>query len=104
MAYCLFKSVIDGFSEAGDEDSAKIIEYAKRAVALDEADALAHHTLALSLLYFSGNHDLAIAEGSRAVSLNPSFSQAHVPLGNALSFSGKPEEGIAHLKIGRAHV
>ncbi len=98
MAYCLFKSVLDGFSEAGDEDSAKIIEYAKRAVALDEADALAHHTLALSLLYFSGNHDLAIAEGSRAVSLNPSFSQAHVPLGNALSFSGKPEEGIAHLK------
>ncbi len=98
MAYSLFRYVFDGFSETGDEGSDKIIEFARRAVALDDADALAHHTLALSVLYFSGNHDLAIAEASRAVSLNPSFSQAHVPLGNALSFSGKPEEGIAHLE------
>ncbi len=98
MAYCLFFSVFTGFSEASEEGSNKIIEFAKRAVALDDADALAHHTLGLSMLYFSGNHDLAIAETSRAVALNPSFSQAHVPLGNALSFSGKPEEGIAHLE------
>ena len=98
MAYCLFASVFHGFSEATEEGSNKIIEFAKRAVALDDADARAHHTLGLSMLYFSGNHDLAIAETSRAVALNPSFSQAHVPLGNALSFSGKPEEGIAHLE------
>ncbi len=32
------------------------------------------------------------------MALNPSFSQAHVPLGNALSFSGRPREGIEHLK------
>ena len=98
MAYCLFRNVFDGFAEASDANGARIIEFAKRAVALDDADALAHHTLALSMLYFSGNHDLAIAEASRAVNLNPSFSQAHGPLGNALNFSGKPEEGIAHLE------
>ncbi len=98
MAYCLFRSVFDGFSEGSEEGSNRIIDFAKRAVALDDADALAHHTLGLTMLYFSGNHDLAIAETSRAVALNPSFSQAHVPLGNALSFSGKPEEGIAHLE------
>jgi len=98
MAYCLFRYVLDGFSEAGDEGRDKIIEYARRAVALDDADALAHHTLALSTLYFSDDHDLAIAEGSRAVALNPSFSQAHVPLGTALSFTGRPMEAIQHLE------
>lgn len=98
MAYCLFRYVFDGFAEAGDEGSEQIIKFARRAVALDDADALAHHTLALSTLYFSADHGLAIAEGARAVALNPSFSQAHVPLGNALSFSGKPEQGIAHLE------
>ncbi len=54
MAYCLFRYVLDGFSEAGDEGREKILEFARRAVALDDADALAHHTLALSTLYFSG--------------------------------------------------
>ena len=98
MAYSLFRYIFDGLSEESEDNSAEIIDFAKRAVALDDTDALAHHTLALSMLYFSGNHDVAIAEGSRAVALNPSFSQAHVPLANAFSFSGRPEEGIAHLE------
>jgi adenylate cyclase len=99
MAYALFRYMFDGLAEPGEVDNAEIVEFAKRAVALDDADALGHHTLALSLLYISGAHDLSIAEAQRAVELNPNFSQAHVPLGNALSFVGKPKEGICHLEL-----
>jgi TolB-like protein len=99
MAYALFRYLFDGLAEPGEVENAEIVEFAKRAVALDEADALGHHTLALSLLYLSGAHDLSIAEAQRAVELNPNFSQAHVPLGNALSFIGKPKEGIPHLEL-----
>ena len=98
MAYSLFRYVLDGYSEPGENYSDKIIEFARRAITLDDADALAHHTLAVALLYFSDKYDLSIAEARRAVEINPNFSQAHVPLGNALSFVGKPEEGIAHLE------
>jgi adenylate cyclase len=98
MAYCLFRYVLDGFSEPGENYGDEIIERAKRAIALDDGDSLAHHTLAVALLYFSDMHDLSIAEARRAVELNPNFSQAHVPLGNALSFIGKPDQGIPHLE------
>ncbi|HEY4492244.1 MAG TPA: hypothetical protein VI958_09625, partial [Acidobacteriota bacterium] len=99
MAYALFRYLFDGLADPGEVNKTEIIEYAKRAVALDEADALGHHTLALSSLYFLGAHDLSIAEAQRAVELNPNFSQAHVPLGNALSFVGKPKQGIPHLEL-----
>ena len=98
-AYALFRYLFDGLARPGEVDNTEIVEFAKRAVTLDDADALGHHTLALSLLYFLGAHDLSIAEAQRAVELNPNFSQAHVPLGNALSFVGRHGEGIHHLEL-----
>jgi adenylate cyclase len=98
LGYALFRHAWDGYAENTGIDSRIFIEHAKRAIALDDADAMAHMLHSIGLL-FSGKFDSAIAEGRRAVELNPNFSSAYVPLGNALMVSGQPAEAIQCFEI-----
>jgi TolB-like protein/Tfp pilus assembly protein PilF len=69
---------------------------ARKAVNLDERDAVAHFTLGRA-------HSLrcefepAVDEIQTAIDLNPSFAQAHFGLGHVLTHSGRMEMAIASL-------
>jgi len=70
---------------------------ARRAVALDGADAGARACLAMVLMR-RGDHEGALAEAERALSLAPNLPAAGGTLGAALMFSGRPKEGLAALE------
>jgi adenylate cyclase len=69
-------------------------EAATLAVARDDSDPVAHWALSVVSLY-SRQHDRAIREAERAISLNPNFAEGQVSLGEALLYSGRSEEALA---------
>ncbi len=73
----------------------KAKELTKKALAMDDTLADAH--ILLSILYRSKKekeYDKSIAEGRRAVELDPSGSTAYTFYGAALLFASRPEEAI----------
>ena len=70
---------------------------ARRAVALDGADAEARSRLAIAL-YSRGDHQGAQAEAEWALAISPNLADAHGALGVVLTYSGRPKEGLAALK------
>jgi adenylate cyclase len=70
---------------------------ARRAVALDGADAEAHSTLGATLCS-RGDYEGALAEAERALAISPNLAGAHATLGATRIFSGRPKEGLAALK------
>jgi adenylate cyclase len=70
---------------------------ARRAVALNEADAEARSSLAFTLL-MRGDHHSALAEAEHALALSPNLAAAHGEKGAALIFSARPTEGLAALQ------
>ncbi len=70
---------------------------ARRAVALDGADAEAHARLALALLA-RGDHAGADAEAGHALALCPNLAAAHGARGVALAYGGRPRDGVAALE------
>jgi adenylate cyclase len=80
-------------AEAQSEEEA----LARRAVALDGGDAEARSRLALAL-NARGDHQGAQAEAERALTICPNLAAAYGPLGVALTYSGRPREGLAALE------
>jgi adenylate cyclase len=70
---------------------------ARRAVALDGEDAEARSRLAIAL-QSRGDYQGGQAEAERALVISPNLADAHGALGVVLTFSGRPEEGLAALK------
>jgi len=72
-------------------------EAAQRAVALDDSLPLAHARL--SWVYLARrDHEEAVAEGRRAIALDPNDAEYHAQLGNILNWAGKPKEAIGFIK------
>jgi adenylate cyclase len=71
---------------------------ARRAVALDPADAEARARLGMTL-WMRADYQGALAEVERALALSPNLAYAHGIRGSTLVFSGRPEEGVAALEI-----
>ncbi|MEE9209343.1 MAG: tetratricopeptide repeat protein, partial [Kiloniellales bacterium] len=95
-AYTHYLDVMVGHGESPDESIAAGLAAGKTAVALDEKDPVGY--FALGRIYMlRGEHDTSIAELETALSLNPSFAQAHHGLGFALALSGRLEEGAEAL-------
>ena len=78
-------------------DPKDILDRARRAVALDDRDALSHLALAWSLT-FSRQPESAIDAAKRATALNPSFAHAYAILGRILIHSGRCDEGIRQVE------
>jgi adenylate cyclase len=72
---------------------ATILECARRAIALDPLNSVAHRALSIGYL-FAAQHTAAISEARRAIELNPSFAGAYHALGVALFSDGQPHEAI----------
>ena len=70
---------------------------ARRAVALDGANAEARGVLA-GTLQRSGDHEGAVAEAERTLALAPNLAAAHGTLGAILIHSGRPREGLAAME------
>ncbi len=101
LAFCFFQERNSGYADDPDEWLRLGDEAARKAVALDEGDAVAHLIFG-SVSMFARRHDQAIDELRRAVELNPNLAQAHAQLCNALTFAGRAEEGLEALDVAMA--
>jgi adenylate cyclase len=70
---------------------------ARRAVALDDADAEARSLLATALRR-RGDYDGGLVEAERALKISPNLACAHGERGATLIFSGRTKEGVAALE------
>jgi adenylate cyclase len=102
MGYYLLGSVYQmdyrlGNTKSPRETIDKGIELAQKMLALDDSIAEGH--VLLSTFYsILGEHEKAIAEGERAVSLSPRLSQAYSAYGSSLRYAGRAEEAIPLLQ------
>ena len=82
-----------GNTKSPRETLEKAIELAQKAIAMDDSIASAHGLLCV-LYRAKREYDKAIAEGERAVALNPGQTAVLVNYGNSLTYAGRPEEAI----------
>ncbi len=75
------------------------IEAARKAVALDEGNPEAHNALAGGLFWFDWNWTEAELHFRRAITLNPSFAQAHYDYAWLLVAAGRTLEGLRELDL-----
>ncbi len=73
---------------------------AQKAVALDDSLPTAHWGLS-ELYALTQQYDQAIAEGQRAIALDPNNADSYVVLAQALFFAGRPEESLTMLAQAR---
>jgi adenylate cyclase len=66
---------------------------AQKALALNDSLPVAHRVLCWTYVW-KKQHDLAIAEGLKAVALDPNDADSYSMLSQTLNFAGKPEEAI----------
>ena len=81
-------------------DALRSIEtLARRAVALDFADAEAHACLCTALLLAHADYEGAWVEAEHALAISPNLATAHGELGRAQIYGGKPREGLASIAM-----
>jgi adenylate cyclase len=86
-----------GTTKSPQESLEKAIALAQKAVALDDGYAWGH--VSLCYCYFlKREYDKSIAEGERALALNPSGADARAVYADALTYVGRAEEAIPLLK------
>jgi adenylate cyclase len=71
----------------------RAFELAQRAIALDDSLPPAHVVVG-RVYQFKKQHERAIAELERAITLDPNFAFGYSDLGITLNFAGRPEEAI----------
>lgn len=95
LAYCIIIDMVYFDAEPEKEDLDEAFEAAKKAVLLDDRDAVAH--FALGRVYLARQqYDAALNELETSVSLNPNLAQAHCGLGDALTYSERLDEALRH--------
>ena len=93
LAYTYHRDIWFGYTADRQQSIDALIENAKRALACDDGDSMAHCMLGFGYTW-SRRFDLSIAEGERAVALNPSNYVALSQLGLALCYDGAPLDGV----------
>jgi tetratricopeptide (TPR) repeat protein len=69
------------------------VALAQQAVALDDSLPFAH-SLLTGVYELKQQYDQAIAEGERAIALDPNNADSYDVLAEALNFAGRPEETL----------
>jgi adenylate cyclase len=98
MGYYLLGLVYQQDYRLGNTKSAhelieKGIELAKKILSLDDS-MVEGHVLLCNFYSIKGEDEKAIAEGERAVSLNPRLASAYAGYANSLRWAGRSEESI----------
>jgi len=86
-----------GWSESPAKSLQRAFELAQKALAMEESIDVAHSLLA-SIYLVMRQHDKAIAEGERAVALNPNGAFAYTALAGIVGSAGRWEESILYAK------
>jgi adenylate cyclase len=98
VGLAISQSLATDFRARGLLDTRNSMEaLARRAVALDGADAEARSVLA-NALWTRADYEGALAEAERALATTPNLAFAHHMRGTTLIFSGRPKEGVAALE------
>jgi tetratricopeptide (TPR) repeat protein len=90
-----------GTTKSPKQAIAEATELLQKAIFLDDNLAEAHGLLGFlySIDSIERQHDKALAQGKKAVALNPNSATAHLYLGKVLTFAGRLEESIPEYKI-----
>lgn len=99
IAHTCHRELMTGWSDDPEKTKKKMLAAARRAVTLDDGNALAHHFLSFAYLS-NGRPAEAVTESERAVDLNPIDPLSHGGLGATLLLAGRPEEGVKFMKTG----
>lgn len=97
LSNCYWHEGIFGWASDPATAYAEADNAARKALALDDSDWLAHTMLGLCDMWNRKDHDTSLQRLSRALELNPSASIAHHAMACSLEFAGRPEDAIAHL-------
>ncbi|MBP1735556.1 MAG: guanylyl cyclase [Deltaproteobacteria bacterium] len=87
----------NGWSESPAKSIQKALELAQKALTMEDSVDLGHSLLGAIYLIMR-QHDKAIAEGERAVALNPNGALAFIWLAGIVGVSGKWEESVMYAK------
>jgi len=87
------------YGKSPRESKAKAFKLAKKALSLDESNALSHALLG-NVYLLMRKYEKAIAAGERAVELEPNGAMIHGLLGMTLYYAGRPDEAIGYLNQG----
>ena len=93
LGWVCFTDYLLGNTKSPRETLEKGIELAQKVLAIDDTLACAHSLLSY-LFCLKGEYDQAIAEGKRAVALDPGWISGICSYANSLSLAGRREEAI----------
>jgi adenylate cyclase len=96
LALTHIQATVFGWSKDPRESGRMAYEFANKAVTLNDSLDAPHFMLGLVYVYMR-EFDKAIAEGEKAVELNPNGDQAMAYLGCFLNVAGRPAEAITVL-------
>ena len=88
-----------GISKNPRESIKHALELFRKAIELDDSLATAHSSLGIYSMY-ARQYDTALAEGKRAIELQPNLPDVVISYATILSWLGKPEEAIPFFKEG----
>jgi adenylate cyclase len=97
LAVALHLEVWFGSSKSPNETFMKAIKLEQKAISLDDGYAPAHAHLG-TLYVLIREYEKGIEEGKRAVEIAPNLADGHAYLVKTLSYSGRPEEALAHIE------
>jgi adenylate cyclase len=99
LAHAICNAGARGWAADAEQSYAEAFTLASRAVALDGRDPTARFVLGLAAMHVRQS-ELAIAQMRQAITLNPSYSAAHVILGQLINYAGHPDEAIDLIQRG----
>jgi adenylate cyclase len=100
-AVCCCVMVSDGRSEDPDADTAKGLDFARRALEVASDDPGVLVNIAVTSSYFGEDIGTMTALVDRALALNPSFARAWRISGTLRVWAGQPDIAIEHLETSR---
>ena len=97
IAHICQRELVFENAENPDNVKAEFLDAARHAVSADDSNAAAHYALCYA---YAWNERLveAVAEGERAVDLNPIDPISYERLGTTLILAGRPEGGVAAIE------
>ncbi len=97
LSFAMVLAMVYFDADPGEESLNEAVEIARKAVELDERDALTHFTCGRALLARKAYRD-ALAELESAVKLNPNLAVVYCGLGDSLAYEGRFAEAIPNFE------
>ena len=97
LATSHYRDLRSGKAEDEDYAEEEIFKAARKAIELDNMSAESHYAMGLAY-QIAGQYDLAVAELSRSLELNPYNTWVRFALGGSLHFLGKPKDAVVELE------